>query len=178
MMRIAKTLQILAAAALIAGAPPALMAQQAAPPQSAANQATDASYVTAAAVGDMFEIESSRLALQRSKDRGVLDFANMMVADHGKMSAKLKTAAQSANLAVPAELDTKHKSMLKELQDAKSENAFNQAYVAAQMRAHEEALALHQTYSQTGGHTALKQVAQGAVPVVQSHFERLKMLKR
>lgn len=177
-MRIAKTLQILAGVALVAGAPVMALAQQAAPPQAAANQTADVSYVAVAAVGDMFEMESSRLALQRSKDRAVLDFANMMLADHANMTAKLKTAASGANLPVPNELDTKHKSMLKALQDTRSEAEFNQAYLAAQVRAHEEALGLHQTYAKTGGQMALKQVAQGAVPVVQGHLDRLKTMKR
>lgn len=177
-MRIAKTLQILAGVALVAGAPVMAMAQQAAPPQTAANQTADASYVAVAAVGDMFEIESSRLALIRSKDRAVMDFATMMLADHNDLSAKLKAAASNANLPVPSELDTKHKSMLKELQDAKSEAQFNQAYLAAQMRAHEEALGLHQTYARSGGEMALKQVAQGAVPVIQKHLDHLKTMKR
>lgn len=177
-MRIAKTLQILAGVGVLAGAPALALAQQAAPPQTAANQTADASYVAVAAVGDMFEIESSRLALIRSKDRGVMDFATMMLADHDSLSAKLKAAAANANLPVPGELDTKRKSMLKALQDTTSEAEFNQAYLAAQMRAHEEALGLHQTYARSGGQMALKQVAQGAVPVIEKHLDHLKTMKR
>lgn len=46
-------------------------------------------YRQMAMIGDTFEIESSRLALSRSRNPAIRRYANMMVSEHGQMSAAL-----------------------------------------------------------------------------------------
>jgi putative membrane protein len=46
--------------------------------------------VNKVAISDMFEIESSRLALSKEPDRDTKPFAERMVADHQKTSSELK----------------------------------------------------------------------------------------
>ena len=60
-----------------------------------------------AALGDMFEIRSSELALKVSKDPAVKHFAHHMIADHTRLSHEMKAAASQAGLAadLPTDLD-------------------------------------------------------------------------
>ena len=41
-------------------------------------------FMAQAASADQFEIQSSQLALQASQNAGVRNFANMIIADHGR----------------------------------------------------------------------------------------------
>jgi putative membrane protein len=61
---------------------------------------TTQDFVTEATMSGMFEIESSKLAAQRS-DGAVKDFATHMVADHTKAGAERTSEAKSENLVVP-----------------------------------------------------------------------------
>lgn len=134
-------------------------------------------YVTQAATADMFEIESSKLALTKSTNAEIKAFAQMMVDDHTKSSQGLKTAAATAGdkANVPATLDLKHQGLLDEL-NATSGAAFDKAYMQAQAAGHEDALKLHRSYAEQGDNAALKQHALDAVPVVSGHLDQAKKL--
>jgi putative membrane protein len=131
-------------------------------------------YVTQAAVADMFEIESSKLALEKTTNADVKRFAQMMIDEHTKSSEGLKTAAASAGptASVPATLDLKHQGLLDELKAKASGGEFDRAYIEAQTKGHEDALKLHRSYAEQGDHGALKQHAAGAVPIVTAHLEQ------
>lgn len=130
-------------------------------------------YVTQAATADMFEIESSKLALTKSTNAEIKKFAQMMIDDHTKSSEGLKTAAATAgdNASVPATLDLKHQGLLDELKAATGA-AFDKAYMQAQAAGHEDALKLHRSYAEQGDNTALKQHAADAVPIVSGHLDQ------
>ena len=80
-------------------------------------------FVAMAASSDMFEIESSRLALQRSRDPMNRMHAEMMIRDHTNMSAQLRAAAQSVGLGVPMQMLPMHVAMLNELSRSSNFNA-------------------------------------------------------
>jgi len=75
------------AALLACAAPPALAQVMGAPP-AMAPMSTEG-FRMMAMQSDAFEIESSRIALQRSRNPGVQRFAQMMVADHAATSQAL-----------------------------------------------------------------------------------------
>lgn len=131
-------------------------------------------FVNNAASSDMFEIQSSKLALQNGTSKNVKDFANMMIKDHTKSSEDLKAAAQKDGAALPAEMSEKHATLIKTLQGATGQG-FDAAYTDAQMNGHQEALSLMQSYAQNG-EGALKTHAEKAIPVIQMHLEHAKVL--
>src|SRR5688572_6146377 len=49
-------------------------------------------YAAMASASDMFEIESSRLAAEKSQNAGVKELAQMLITDHEKSTADLKKA--------------------------------------------------------------------------------------
>jgi putative membrane protein len=127
-------------------------------------------FVAMAASSDLYEIESSRLALQRTQAPMLRMHAEMMIRDHTNTTAQLKAAAASAGLGVPAQMVPMHAQMLNQL--TRSSN-FDATYRAQQITSHRQALVLHETYARRGDVPQLRGVAAAAVPVVRGHLDHL-----
>jgi putative membrane protein len=69
----------------------------------AAFAATSNDFVDKAAAGGIAEIETSRLALEKSQSADVKAFANMMITDHGKANDELAAIAKKNDIEVPDE---------------------------------------------------------------------------
>lgn len=137
-------------------------------------QATSASdYLAKAGAGDLFEIESSKAVLDKTKDAKVRDFADMMVKAHEQSTAKLKAAASEAKLPVnPPTLTPNQKSMLDAIRSTPAARV-DAVYVEHQKTAHDAALNLHRAYAEDGDMAPLKRAAGEIVPVVESHIRQL-----
>jgi putative membrane protein len=135
---------------------------------------TDAvGYLARAGAGDMFEIESSKVLLEKSKNSKVRDFAQMMVKAHEESTAKVKAAAGQAKLSVaPPMLASDQQAMLDEIKAA-SADTIDAVYVRNQKAAHDAALALHEGYARSGDTPALKKAAGEIAPVVKAHIAHL-----
>ncbi|WP_164156454.1 DUF4142 domain-containing protein [Sandarakinorhabdus rubra] len=107
-------------------------------------------YVAAAASGDQFEIQSSRLVLERSRSDLVKGFARTMVEDHRTATERLKAVAQQVSLEAPrATMLPKHLKQLEELRSAGGN--LDQLYLTQQRAAHAEAIDLHRGMSSAAG---------------------------
>ena len=164
-------IQLLSAAAALAFLASAAMAQMAPPPAE--------EFVTMAASSDMFEIQSSTSALEKAESAEVKEFAQMMIADHGKSSEELLAAVQESGLDItpPGAMAEKHKEPFDAMNAANIPD-FDTAYIDAQVDAHEEAVALMQSYAEGGDNEALKAHAQKTLPVVQMHLEHVQKLDK
>ena len=140
--------------------------------RAAADKGDPAHYVTNAAISDLFEVESGKLATTKAREDRVKDFGRMMVRDHTDSTKKLKDAVKSANVNVepPDELDDEHKKMLEQLKDA-SDGRFDRMYMDMQVKGHNQALELHRGYARAGEVEALKSFANEVVPVIEKHRE-------
>jgi putative membrane protein len=140
---------------------------------AAAPAASTADYIAKAGAGDLWEIESSKALLAKSKDAKVRAFAEMMIDHHGKSTAKVKAAAATAGAEVSApKLDADQEKMLADIKAADAA-AIDKIYLGHQKTAHDAALALHQGYAASGEAVALKQAAAEIVPVVEAHRTEL-----
>src|SRR5262245_29686719 len=103
MMRI-HTLLFLA----VAGASGAVIAAEAedTPP-------TPAVFVQKAAQDGMTEVELGKIALVKSKNAQVREFAQRMVNDHGKANQELASLAKTKGIDAPRKLDAEHQAMLR-----------------------------------------------------------------
>lgn len=145
-------------------------------PAGDASSETEA-YVRQAAVGDMFEIQSSRLALTRTADDDIANFAQAMVDDHMRSSLGLKEAVDEADLDVdiPEQLDAKHEALLGRLRNAQSIE-FDTLYAQIQADAHKEAYNLHRNYGEDGEIAALRRHANEVTPVIEHHLMEVQSL--
>ena len=134
---------------------------------------TDAQgFATAVAASDLYEIESSRLALQKSASAGVKEIAQMLVREHQASSAQLRTAAQAAGVTVAPALDSEKQGMVDALRAA-SGDEFDQLYMSQQRLAHAKSLMLLQSYAQSGDNEALKQFASKTQAAIEFHIDRI-----
>lgn len=157
----------LASATLVASAPVLAAGQDStAAAQAAASSTT---YVRMAGSSDMYEKESSQFIMASATNAEVRRFAGMMVSDHANTTAQLLAAARQSGITADPKLLSKHDQMLRQLRRV-GEKAREKTYMRQQVMAHEEALALHQTYAARGDNPALRQVATAATPIVQAHL--------
>lgn len=134
-------------------------------------------YVPQAAISDMYEIEAGKIAQVRARAPEVKAFARMMVADHQKSSDRLKrfVADNPINVAIPQNIDPRHRAMLGQL-NAAGDQEFDSVYVGQQAAAHQEAFNLQSSYAKRGDHTALKALAAETVPVIAAHRKQVEVL--
>jgi len=138
----------------------------------AADANTAAGYATNAALSDMFEIESSRIAGEKAKSQAVKDFAQMMIKEHTATTQQLQSTLQQAGLNVtpPTALDQRRQEMITQLRNA-SPDDFDTLYLDQQTAAHQEALDLHQGFAENGDNPQLKQLAATIAPKVRQHLD-------
>ncbi|PAU97215.1 DUF4142 domain-containing protein [Paracoccus salipaludis] len=129
-------------------------------------------FVNQAASGGLFEVQSSELALQKSQDANVQEFAKQMITDHTANNQELIATAQAEGLTVPTQISSPQAELMQTIQGAEGD-AFDTAYVQAQTTAHETAVTLYQTYAQGGDNQALVAYAQKSLPALQQHLEHV-----
>ncbi len=115
-------------------------------PPAGAPSAQD--FVNKVAVSDMFEIQSSQIALAKQADADTKPFAEKMVQDHQKTSSELKALVEGGKVKakLPSALDSEHQKLLDDLK-AKNGKDFDQGYDQIQVKAHRDAVALFEAYA-------------------------------
>ncbi|MCJ8203350.1 DUF4142 domain-containing protein [Pseudomonas sp. RGM2987] len=147
----------------------------------AAWAATSNDFVDNAAAGGIAEIETSKMALEKSASADVKEFANKMIADHTKANQELLALAKKHDIEVPDETTLVKKAKAKIL-DMRDES-FDAAYANNQVKAHEETIALFKKEAETvtddkkAGNTELKAFAQKMLPDLQHHLDAAKKLQ-
>ncbi|SEN72445.1 DUF4142 domain-containing protein [Pseudomonas sp. ok266] len=143
--------------------------------------ATDNDFVDNAAAGGIAEIETSRLALEKSQSADIKAFANMMITDHGKANDELATIAKANDIEVPDET-TLVKQAKEKILDMRDES-FDAAYANNQVKAHEETIELFKKQANTvtddkvKGAPELKAFSQKMLPALEKHLAVAKELQ-
>lgn len=153
-------------------APAPAPSPQPAPSPAATNTSAPSTqdFVNQAAISGMFEIRSSEVALHKHV-RPDRDFALHMVHDHERFAAQLRELVKSGQVKadMPTKLDSEHQQMLDQLRK-ESGKTFDNDYDQMQLKGHQEAVALFQSYAQNGDDPALKHWAAQTLPQLQQHL--------
>ncbi|KQS76185.1 hypothetical protein ASG25_18390 [Rhizobium sp. Leaf384] len=132
-------------------------------------------FVQEAAASDMFEIESSKLAVERG-DEATKAFAQQMIADHEKTTSELTKMVGDLKLSPPAKkMSSAQQGMLDDLKELKGED-FSEEYHDQQVTAHENAVDLFKRYGEEGETAELKAWAAKTLPALQHHYEMAQKL--
>ncbi|MCX2573128.1 DUF4142 domain-containing protein [Pedobacter sandarakinus] len=129
----------------------------------------DSKFATTAAVNGMAEVEMSKLALQKSTNAQVKEFATMMVTDHGNANAELTEIAKMKNITLPTTVDEDHQKKYDDL-SKKTGADFDKDYVSAMMDGHKATLKLMEDEAKDAKDADLKAFASKTAPVVQGHL--------
>ncbi|WP_028747920.1 DUF4142 domain-containing protein [Rhizobium mesoamericanum] len=133
-------------------------------------------FVMEAATSDMFEIESSKLAVERS-DAPTKSFAEQMIADHQKTTDALKALVASGNVkaALPSAMTSSQEKELNTLKGLQGVD-FTKQYHSDQEDAHKQAVDLFKRYGNEGDNPALKAWAADTRPALEQHLQMAKDL--
>ena len=153
------------ATVLLFAAPVAVTAQV---PPEATRQAQP--FLFNAGMSDVFEITSSQIALMKSQNPDVRQFAEKMIAHHTDTTNGALAAAKRANVTPPPPiLDERHRSLVSALLNASGAD-FDRTYWMQQRQSHEAALALVRGYAANGDTPQVRAAAAAIVPVVAMHL--------
>ncbi|OUL24225.1 DUF305 domain-containing protein [Nostoc sp. T09] len=130
----------------------------------------DTDFMTKAAQSDLTEIQTSQLALRKSRNKAVRSYARQMIQHHTASSKKLAAIAKAKNFTLPKDIGPDNKALLTKLQSL-SGNNFNQAYMQGQTLAHQKTLAEYQRYLQQGQDQDLIGFANQISPLVAQHLQ-------
>jgi putative membrane protein len=117
--------------------------------------AQDNTFLVKASQSNRSEIELSNLALTRSTDSGVLQYAQMMITDHTTAQNDLRDIAEQIAM----------RNMLSPL----SGTSFDSAYIAGQILSHQKTLTLFDAQLSGGLNTRVKGYATTYRPAIQHH---------
>ena len=132
-------------------------------------------FVEKATLSNMFEIESAKLALERSKVQPIKDYAQAILDAHTASSSELAPLASAALVTAPTQLDSGFQSQLKQLQDASVED-FDDRYLDQQTEVHENTASLLKDFSVNGKDAQLQAFALKMLPIVEAHLTQAKAL--
>ena len=133
---------------------------------------TAQSFANTMAASDTFEIESAKIAQNKATAPALKQFAAQMVKDHTASTAKLKTAAASANVTPAPALTAEQNANLEALRAA-SGAEFDNVYKQQQVAAHQQALSALQGYAANGEAASLKTFASNTAKVVEGHLKEV-----
>ena len=136
-------------------------------------------FVTEAATSDMFEIESSKLAVERSQDAATKTFAQQMITDHTKTSDELKALVSGGKVkaTIPTAMSSSQQSMLDDLKKLNGED-FTKQYHSDQEDVHEDAVDLFKRYGDEGENADLKAWAAKTRPALEHHLMMAKDMNK
>lgn len=146
------------------------------PDETAANTLPADEYARRAAIIDQFEIQSGRLALQKSEREDIRALGRMLVDDHIRASARQREAIEMNREVAPPPLDGTHRTKLRQLQTARGQQ-FDNLFLDVQQGMHEEALALHRGYARNGDNAALRAAAAEFAGLVRKHLDEVERIR-
>jgi putative membrane protein len=122
-------------------------------------------------MGGEFAMQTSRLALSKTGNPDIINFANAEIAEQVQVANALAAVPGTA----PMRPD--HVALFARLERMPSGANFNAMYVTGQIAGHRELLALNSTYLNRGGNPQERSVAEMSLPIIQRHLAILSGLR-
>ena len=135
----------------------------------------DAKFIDQAARSGLTEAQEAFLALQRTTNPAVRQFAQQTVTDWTQTTQELNALAQSKHLSLPTLPNQGEMVEEKELQALT--RGFDSGYVRDQVSAQQARVALFQQEAEQGTDPDVKSFAQTTLPIVQQHLSQAEALE-
>lgn len=138
-------------------------------------QAGDVAFAAQAIQGNSFEIEAAHIALQKTQNNAIKQYAEMMKTDHTQAGDELLTLIQNKNWDVQLPKQADYQDMLQQLADEAPET-FDQLYIRIMGQTHAKTIDLFMQASEntTAQDSELVTYAKNKLPVFQKHLQDLK----
>ena len=129
----------------------------------------DRQFMMRAAMMDMAEIQTGRLAVSQGASESVRQFGQRMIDDHTRTSQQLMQMASAAGFTPPQTLDAKHQAAAAKLGRLTGAE-FDRAYMKQMVKDHQEAVSLYQRQSARGAMADLRSFASATLPALREHL--------
>lgn len=132
-----------------------------------------------AALGNEFEILSSRIAAGSASSAAVRALAKQMLVEHGRIGRELRKALKDSNAAgmLPdGDMGAQRGRTLGRLRRLTGRK-FDALYLDAQKKAHDDAVSLFRSYTEEGDDPVLRSFAARTLPVLELHQEKVGSFK-
>jgi putative membrane protein len=150
------------------------------PPSVAAPAASDHDlseldrlFMVAAAQSGLFEIQSSTIALDRSHNRHVRQFARRMIRDHTRQAAELAALAAAKGVTLPDRPNAAQQVTLLALAQL-SGREFDCSYITAQIVGHIETITVFRAEARFGADPDVRAFAHRSLPLLRMHLRLAK----
>jgi putative membrane protein len=153
--------------------PPPSGAPGAAPAPPATSQtaakSTDQTFVREASAAGLSEVAEAEAALKKAKRLDVRKAAQQLLTDHTAANEQLRALAQGKNMSLAATAAPKAATS--------TTTDFDAAYVASQINAHQDAIALFEAEAKTGSDNDLREFATSTLPTLRQHLSMMQSLQ-
>ena len=137
---------------------------------ASSSMATDKTFVMMADEGNSAEIAASQMALKKSKNPEVKQYAQQMITDHEKLRSDMAPFASQMGVMTPQPLNETHKAEAKRLM-AMSGKSFDMEYIKAMDQDHHKTLGMFKNEEMTTSNQDLKAAVSQGESVVQQHTD-------
>ncbi len=143
----------------------------------------DTEIASVAVVANQIDIDYAKIALKRSKNKEVLNFANTMVNDHNAVIQQAvalvtKLGVNPKDNAVSQSLLDQARETTKKLKKAKKRN-FDKIYIDNEVAYHQAVIdAVNVLLIPESKNAELKELLQAVVPTLEAHLEHAKMTQK
>jgi putative membrane protein len=134
-------------------------------------------FLRASARSNLFEIQSSELALEEARSATTRRLARLLIRHHTAMQAMVAEQAQEQEVEIPTTLTSRQTADLRRLQRA-SRGTFDRTYLRIQVSAHELSARLHLSAARAELPAEVRVLAIEALPVIGNHLGRASELLR
>ncbi|MEX3775979.1 DUF4142 domain-containing protein [Pseudomonas sp. MYb118] len=137
---------------------------------------TPTEFINDASAQGMADIETSRMAHQKSESREVKDYTIVVINDRTTANQHLAKIAKQLDLPVAPreEVVDKAKALMPEVKEG---DTFDQAYAASQVQTTEQAIEQLQQQAQTTDIPEIKAYAEETLPKLQNHLQMARALQ-
>lgn len=145
--------------------------------EEADSKEDQASFFVDIAEINLLEIEAAKLAMQKGTDTEVKNYAKMLVTEHTKAGAELKTIADTKQIALPTSLTDKGKDAYNKLNE-KSGNDFDKEFIKIMIDDHEKTIKeLEDASTDKDNDQNVKDWASNKIAGLTAHLQEAKMIK-
>lgn len=137
-----------------------------------ANAMSASSFHQKAAQGDAFEIDSARLALKRSNNPAVRNFAQQLISAHEKAEQALN---QGGPVVAGPAMSQNEQNKINQLKNASGRD-FDRKFKQMQIQAHQRAIGMYKNFAATGGNQPIAQTARRTLPTLKKHLAEAQSL--
>ena len=123
-------------------------------------------FIEKAAFGGMAEVSMGQQVSPKAKNADVKNFADKMVADHGKANDELKDLAKKKSVTLPNEVDPKDKDATQKILASKD---VDKSYMEAMVKDHDTDVKEFENESKSAKDADLKAWIDKTLPVLKEH---------